>query len=152
MAQLVGETKNHRRFLQEKVRIDYRNGKTDKYFICRCETVKVTHKQDTDLLTASHETTPYAISFGGTTHEIQLSSIDPNQKRFFEFIFRKQEADISNPSTKMPKITLYKYASSDGSVLKEVQFPQVWIEEISKENGKPFDVKLGAVSATLEGA
>ena len=131
-----------RRFLQEVVKIWYSKGKTRKKAQIRTETVKVTRKQDSETFTASESVQAYAIAFGGKTYEIQLSGIDPIQKSIFEYIFKTQDhMEISA----LPTLATYYYDNKTGKVKEDHNFRKVWIEEISEEDHKPYDIKLGAL-------
>lgn len=157
---VASDYSGHRRYLQERVRIDFaftQKGVRQPYcFICRCESVKVTHKQDSEELTRSDSVESYAFALDGQTHEIQLSGIDTVQKRFFEYFLEKQAADPDGANSNalymssMVKITLYHYHPTSGEKLKEVQFSKCILEEISKENNKTFDAKFKGLAAKFE--
>ena len=129
-----------RRFQQEIIKIKF-NGST---YQILAETVKVTEKQDSEQWTASEKVNPYAIAFGGKTYEIQLSGVDPDHKKLFKNIFTKQ---TKGELKSLPTLTTYCY-NEKGATVQDDAFSGVWIEEYSKENANPFDVKLGALSKT----
>lgn len=108
----------------------------------RAESVKITLKQDNETYTASQRKEPYAISFGGTEYSIDLSGVDPFQRYLFDHILEA----FQNPNqiAQMPRIKTFVY-NKDGKLEKDYEFRQVYIEEISKENAEPFDVKMGAL-------
>ncbi len=126
-----------RRFQQEIIKLTF-NGKT---YQIRAETVKVTKKQDSEQWTASEKVNPYAIAYGGKSYEIQLSGVDPNQKYIFNSIFTKQ---TKGELKKLPTLKTFGY-DEHGKTKADDAFAGVWIEEYSKENATPFDVKLGAL-------
>lgn len=148
MATQIKQSGVTRRFLQEQVRLDFKGGDgTTKYAFIRCETVKPTHKQSAEKFTASESVDAYAVAFDGKENEIQLSGIDPNQRYIFNWIYSRQETNRQVKN--MPSLTLYRYDDVTGKPVEDVKFNKVWIEELSKENNKPFDCKIGTLSADL---
>lgn len=134
-----------RRLLQERIILPYYKEGEKKwaYPVIKAETIKKTLKQDSEDFTASDDVKPYATAMGAQSYEIQLNSIDPNQKQIFMYLYAKQ-TKITN--THMPCLFTYYFDDETGAVKPDAQFYDVTITELSDENHKPFDCKLAAIS------
>lgn len=130
-----------RRYQQEAVRL---NGE---YIFC--EKVKVTEKQESTEYTASQLIYPYAVAFGKKTYEVQLTGVDPEKKPFFNLLQKEQES-FKGYLEGLPNMQTYDYNPKTGALRLDYNLIGVGIEEISKENASPFDVKLKAISRKYE--
>lgn len=130
-----------RRYEQEAVRL---NGQ---YILC--EKVKVTEKQDKSEYTASQQVEPYAVAFGKKSYEVQLTGVDPEKKPFFNSMLKEQEK-FTGLLEGLPNMQTYDYHPKTGALRLDYNLVGVAIEEISKENAQPFDVKLSALKRKYE--
>jgi len=130
-----------RRYEQEAIRL---NGE---YILC--EKVKVTEKQDKSEFTASQKTEPYAVAFGKKTYEVQLTGVDPEKKPFFNMLEKEQES-FKGMLAGLPNMQTYDYNPKTGALRLDYNLIGVAIEEVSKENAQPFDVKLSALKRKYE--
>lgn len=129
-----------RRYDQEAIRLGGR------YILC--EKVKVTEKQESTDFTASERVEPYARSFGKKTYEIQLTGVDPEQKPFFNQLQLEQEK-FNGYLEGLPNLQTYDKNPHDGVLRLDYNLLGVGIEEISKENASPFDVKMNALKRKI---
>jgi hypothetical protein len=125
-----------RRYDQEAIRL------AGQYILC--EKVKVTEKQESTEFTASQQVEPYAKSFGKKSYEIQLTGVDHEQKPFFNQLQQEQEK-FSGYLEGLPNLQTYDKDPHTGVLRLDYNLLAVGIEEISKENASPFDVKLSAL-------
>ena len=125
-----------RRYEQEAIRLQ------GEYILC--EKVKVTEKQEKSEFTASQYTEPYAIAFGKKSYEIQLTGVDPERRPFFNQLQKEQEK-FQGFLEGLPNMQTYDYSPKTGQLRLDYNLRGVAIEEISKENAQPFDVKLSAL-------
>ncbi len=130
-----------RRYEQEAIRL---NGR---YILC--EKVKVTEKQDKSEFTASQKTEAYAVAFGKKTYEVQLTGVDPEEKPFFNMLEKEQES-FKGMLEGLPNMQTYDYNPKTGALRLDYNLIGVAIEEVSKENAQPFDVKLSALKRKYE--
>ena len=130
-----------RRYEQEAICI---NGK---YIFC--EKVKVTEKQEKSEFIASQKTEPYAVAFGKKSYEIQLTGVDPEKKPYFNKLQQEQES-FRGYLEGLPNMQTYDYAPRSGKLRLDYNLIGVCIEEISKENAQPFDVKCSALQRKYE--
>lgn len=129
-----------RRYDQEAIRLGGR------YILC--EKVKVTEKQESTDFTASERVEPYARSFGKKTYEIQLTGVDPEQRPFFNQLQLEQEK-FNGYLEGLPNLQTYDKNPHDGALRLDYNLLGVGIEEISKENASPFDVKMNALKRKI---
>ena len=108
----------------------------------KCESIKVTIKQESEEYTATNNTQPYAIALGAESFEIELSGVDPEHRDYFNLIYANQKQ--SSEVITLPNLFTYGY-SSQGEIHVLEKFGYCIVEEISKENNEPFDVKLKAL-------
>lgn len=125
-----------RRYEQEAIRL---NGE---YILC--EKVKVTEKQEKSEFSASQQVEPYAVAFGKKTYEIQLTGVDPEKRPFFNMLQKEQES-FKGFLEGLPNLQTYDYNPKTGKLRLDYNLLAVSIEEVSKENAQPFDVKLSAL-------
>ena len=125
-----------RRYEQEAIRF---NGR-----YIYCEKVKVTEKQEKTEFTASAKTEAYAVAFGKKTYEVQLTGVDPEEKPFFNKIQKEQEK-FQGFLEGLPNMQTYDYEPQTGAARLDYNLIGCAIEEISRENAQPFDVKLSAI-------
>ena len=130
-----------RRYEQEAIRF---NGR---YIFC--EKVKVTEKQEKSEFTASAKTEAYAIAFGKKSYEVQLTGVDPEEKPFFNQIQKEQES-FKGFLEGLPNMQTYDYNPKTGALRLDYNLIGCAIEEISKENAQPFDVKISALKRKYE--
>lgn len=133
---VISTVGTERRYEQEAIRL---NGK---YILC--EKVKVTEKQEKSEFTASQQIEPYAVAFGRKSYEIQLTGVDPESRPFFNTIQKEQEA-FQGLLEGLPNMQTYDKDPKTGVLRLDYNLLAVAIEEISKENAQPFDVKLSAL-------
>lgn len=138
-ATTTAKATNYRRYQQTRI------GMTGNWNI-RAESVKITKKQDTEEYTATNNSQPYAIAFGAETFEIDLSGVDPMQREFFEGLYKKQR--LFKEPGELPAFVTYGYDGNTGELVETAFYRGVYIEEISVENSKPFDVKMKALKNT----
>ena len=134
-------TGTERRYEQEAICI---NGK---YIFC--EKIKVTEKQDKTEFTATEQVQPYAVAFGKKSYEIQLTGVDPEKKPLFNAIYKEQER-FAGFLEGLPNMQTYDYDPRTGKLRLDYNFVGCVIEEISKENASPFDVKMSALNRKYE--
>ena len=130
-----------RRYEQEAIRF---NGE---YILC--EKVKITEKQDKSEFTASQQTEPYAIAFGKKSYEVQLTGVDPEKKPFFNLMLKEQQS-FKGFLEGLPNMQTYDYNPKTGALRLDYNLIGCAIEEISKENASPFDVKISALKRKYE--
>lgn len=130
-----------RRYEQEAVCI------LGKYIFC--EKVKVTEKQDKTEYTASEQVQPYAVAFGKKTYEVQLTGVDPEKKPFFNTIMKEQER-FAGFLEGLPNMQTYDYDPQTGKLRLDYNLVGIVVEEMTKENASPFDVKLSALKRKYE--
>lgn len=130
-----------RRYEQEPVRI---NGR---YILV--EKVKVTEKQEKSEFTATQQTEPYAIAFGKKSYEVQLTGVDPEEKPFFNMM-QKEQQSFKGYLEGLPNMQTYDYNPKTGALRLDYNLIGIAIEEVSKENASPFDVKISALKRKYE--
>lgn len=113
------------------------------------EKVKVTEKQEKSEFTATQQTEPYAVAFGKKTYEIQLTGVDPELKGYFNEILMEQE-QYRGLSDALPNLQTYDYHPRSGKLRLDYNLIGVIIEEVTKENAEPFDVKMSALKRKYE--
>lgn len=114
------------------------------------ETVKITEKQENEELLACQQVQPYAKVFGKKSYEIQLSGIDTEYKLFFNRLQKNQEKIAGDLAMTLPNMQIYNYTPNSGKLRLDYNLLGCAIEEISKENGVQFDVKLSAINRKFE--
>lgn len=123
-----------KRYLQHIIKVNSIN--------INAETIKITVKQDTEQYEASNNVEPYAVAFGKATYEIQLNGIDPEHRPTFMNWLNRQQ--LRDKNQYLLTCATYSY-NNKGDIQDEYSFTNVFIEEISNENSKPFDCKLVAL-------
>lgn len=126
---------NERRFQQVRINM------TGLYNI-RAESIKIDLKQDSETYSATNNVEPYAIAFGASSAEIQLSGVDPLHIDYFKDLYNKQK--VTTNLSDLPKLSTFGYDST-GQIYQTGHYRQIYIEEMSFENNEPFDVKMSAL-------
>lgn len=129
------------RYGQEVVRIAGRQ-----FFVEKC---KVTEKHDSEDLVASQQKEPYAKVVGKVTYEVQLTGVDPYEKPFFNRLLVNQDSQSLKNMQGLPNFQNY-YFDSNHKMKLDYNLQGFFIEEVSKENADPFDVKASCVKRKME--
>ena len=111
-----------------------------KTYPIKVEKVKDSDKQTIDTTYASDSNDPQQVHFGKCEYSIDLSGCQ-SHKTLFTWIRERQRSGYFKGQ---PHLAIYKY--DNGKVVVDRYYKGVFVEEISKENQDPFDVKLVAMS------
>lgn len=122
----------------------YWNGNT---YTVRAEETKTTDKQKNEKLKASESHDPYAISFGESEYSIDLKGVDPAHKHLFMQL--REQARLGKKKA-IFKFATYEYV--EGVLTPMEHYPESYVEEISRTDNKPFDVKIGSLSRLYRNA
>lgn len=109
-------------------------------YTIKAEKAKYTDKQSIETTYASDSHDPQQIHFGKCEYSIDLSGCQ-NYRTLFTWIRERQRSGYFKGQ---PHLAIYRY--DNGKVVQDSYFKGVFVEEISKENQDPFDVKLVAMS------
>lgn len=112
----------------------------NKTYTIKAEKAKYTDKQSIETTYASDSHDPQQIHFGKCEYSIDLSGCQ-NNRTLFTWIRERQRSGYFQGQ---PHLAIYRY--DNGTVVQDSYFKGVFVEEISKENQDPYDVKLVAMS------
>lgn len=122
----------------------YWNGNT---YTVRAEETKTTDKQKNEKYKASESHDPYAISFGESEYSIDVKNVDPAHKHLF---IQLRELARQGKNKALFRYATYEY---DQGVLTPMEhYDTCYVEEITRTDNKPFDVKIGALSRVYRNA
>lgn len=106
----------------------------------KAEKAKWTDKQSIETTYASDSHDPAQVHFGKCEYSIDLSGVQ-SSKNLFTWIRERQRRGYF---VTQPHLAIYRY--DNGKIAQDSYFKGVFVEEISKENQDPFDVKLVAMA------
>jgi hypothetical protein len=109
-------------------------------YTLKAEKVKWSDKQTIDTTYASDSHDPAQVHFGQCEYSIDLTGCQ-SHRTLFSWIRERQRRGYF---TGQPNLSIYRY--DNGKLVQDSYFKGVYIEEISKENQDPFDVKLVAMA------
>lgn len=122
----------------------YWNGNT---YTVRAEETKTTDKQKNEKYKASESHDAYAISFGESEYSIDLKGVDPAHKALF---IQLREQARGGRKKAIFKFATYEYV--EGVLTPMEYFPEAYVEELTRTDNKPFDVKIGSLSRLYRNA
>lgn len=131
-------------FAQYVVRAELYNNTTIQF---KCGDVDWSVKQDKETYTASEDTSPYLVNFGGMEYTIDFKEVDPEVRQYFEnqILSQRHEKGYNMRNERMLRIKLYRYTKQGVTVLDK-DFADCTVDEISATNFTPFDMKCTALT------
>ena len=109
-------------------------------YTLKAEKVKWSDKQTIETTYASDSHDPQQVHFGKCEYSIDLTGCQ-SHRILFSWIRERQRRGYFKGQ---PHLSIYRY--DNGKLVQDSYFKGVYIEEISKENQDPFDVKLVAMT------